>query len=430
MTTEQWIQQLNHPDKEMRLDAVEELNRQVRAGKLPVVERTEECNNHVHSQYSFSSYSPSMIAWKAYQAGLRTCGIVDHDSVSGCLEFREACKILGVVPTIGFEIRLTWEDTPLKDQVFNNPDQRSVGYFPIHGVPLAALPRIQQFLEPIRREREQRNRRMTEKIDAILSDYQIHLNFDEHVIPISKWMEGGTITERHLLHAAGQQILKKYGRGEPVIRFLEDELHIHLNNSARGYLMETENPCYEYDVTNILKGFFSEKMYVPATKEETPDVRTIIPYLNELGCIPTYTYLGDVRGESVTGDKKPQKFEDDILDDLVYYAHQYGMQGLSYAPSRNSKDQVQRVRDLCSRYQMLEICGEDINQPRQPFVNTTMSAEEKKLFNDTTWAIIGHESIVQQNPGGGILSEEAKKAYPDLADRINVFRKAGMKYYG
>jgi hypothetical protein len=54
--------------------------------------------------------------------------------------------------------------------------------------------------------------------------------------------------------------------------------------------------------------------YIDAT-EECPDVREVIALSKKIGAISAYAYLGDV-GDSVTGDKKPQKFEDDYLDEL------------------------------------------------------------------------------------------------------------------
>ena len=178
--------------------------------------------------------------------------------------------------------------------------------------------------------------------------------------------------------------------------------------------------------TYILKGFFSEYMYVDATEEETPDVRTAIPYLNSLGCIPTYTYLGDVRGAAVTGDKKVQKFEDDILDELFQYSYEYGMRGFSFAPSRNSEEQIRRVRTLCEKYQMLEVCGEDINQPRQSFIIKHTSDEDRRFFNDSTWAIIGHEIMTARDVRNSIISDETREKYPDMRERIEIYKKVAL----
>ncbi|HIY01760.1 MAG TPA: PHP domain-containing protein [Candidatus Blautia faecipullorum] len=425
MKLETALKSLNHKDRQTRLESVRRISRGIKNDELLPVNRRNECNNHVHSQYSFSPYSPSMIAWKAYRSGLSTCGIIDHESVAGCGEFREACRLLGIVPTIGFEIRLNWNHTILKDRMFNNPDQKSVGYFPIHGVPFSRLPEIEKFLYPIRQERFRRNQKMVKNIDSILHNYGLELDMDWDVIPVSKWLEGGNITERHLLYATAKKLLQKYRPGQEMISFLKNRLGIQMSETSESYLTQTENPFYDFDVTNILKGFFSEYMYVNASETETPDVEKAIPYLKKIGCIPTYTYLGDVKTESVTGDKKPQKFEDDILDEMLALLRSYGMGALSYAPRRNDSHQINMVRKLCKKYDMMEVAGEDINQPRQPFVNLHLDNEIKKYFDLTTWAIIGHEKMADVSLDDGFFSKKTIKKYPELSERLKVYEKFG-----
>ena len=212
MKLETALKSLNHQDRQVRLESIQRISSGIRNDELLPVKRKNECNNHVHSQYSFSPYSPSMIAWKAYRSGLSTCGIIDHESVAGCREFQEACRILGIVPTIGFEIRLNWNHTPLKDKMFNDPDQKSVGYFPIHGVPVSKLAEIERFLQPIRQERYRRNQKMVKNIDSILRNYGLGLDFDWDVIPVSKWSERGSITERHLLYATAKKLANAQDR--------------------------------------------------------------------------------------------------------------------------------------------------------------------------------------------------------------------------
>lgn len=421
------LKSLNHQNRDVRLESIHRISSGIKNDELLPVKKRNECNNHVHSQYSFSPYSPSMIAWKAYKAGLSTCGIMDHESVAGCMEFREACKALGIVPTIGFEIRLHWNHTPLKGYMFNNPDQKSVGYFPVHGVPVSRLREIEDFLNPIRQERMERNKKMVKNIDAILHNYGLELDFDWDVIPVSKWAEKGSITERHLLYATAKKIRQKYKPGQEMVSFLQDRLDIQLSDTSRNFLMQEDNPYYDFDVTNILKGFFSEYMYVNATEKETLPVEEVIPYLRKIGCIPTYTYLGDVKKESVTGDKKTQKFEDDILDKMLGLLQVYGMGALSYAPRRNDKKQIHMVRELCKKYNMMEVAGEDINQPRQPFVNTGLESEIKAYFDKTSWAIIGHEKMAEKDQEDGFFSERTMKKYPNLYDRLEVYEKIGKE---
>ena len=44
-------------------------------------------NNHIHTSYSFSPYTPTSAVYFAWKAGLRTAGIMDHDSISGAKEW-------------------------------------------------------------------------------------------------------------------------------------------------------------------------------------------------------------------------------------------------------------------------------------------------------------------------------------------------------
>lgn len=417
------INKLNCDCKEERLEAVRKLSKLIAEGKLPAVPRKEECNNHVHSQFSFSPYSPSMIAWLAYENGLEVCGIIDHESVAGCREFIEACKMLGVVPTIGFEVRLSCVQTPMKGKRLNNQDQLSVGYFPVHGLPVQSINIVEEFLQPIRKAREKRNRKMTEKVNQMMKGYGIELDFDRDVVSISKWSQGGSVTERHILYALALQMIEKYGQGSGVVEFVERELSITLTEKAKGYLMDAENDIYAYDLTNVLKGYFSKAMYVEAEIEETPDVKTVLPFLNRIGCIPTYIYIGDIRGGANTpDDRKIQKFEDDHLEELFECLASYGLRAISYVPSRNDMDQVVRIRQLCRKYGMFEICGEDINQPRQSFICTHKTEADRNFFNNSTRALVGHEFLAEQDLSASFISDSTIEKFPNLDERMAYYK--------
>lgn len=421
---EKMEKQLNSNYKEERLQAAQELRKLITEGKIPAVLRKEECNNHVHSQFSFSPYSPSMIAWMAYKSGLKVCGIIDHESVSGCREFIEACRILGVIPTIGFELRLSCGQTPLKGKRLNNQDQLSIGYFPVHGLPVQSIDKVEEFLQPIRRAREKRNRKMTEKLNHMMKGYGISIDFDQDVIPVSKWDQGGSITERHILYALALAMIQKLGIGMGIVGFVENELSIPLTEKARGYLADTENEVYAYDLTNVLKGHFTNAMYVETEIEETPDVRTVLPFLNRLGCIPTYIYIGDTRGGSnMPDDRKVQKFEDDHLEELFECLSSYGLRAVSYVPSRNDVDQVMRIRKICRQYGMFEICGEDINQPRQSFICSHKSEADRDFFNSSTRALVGHEFLADQDLSASFISDQTVERIPDLDERVDYYKR-------
>jgi len=100
-----------------------------------------EVNCHVHTIYSFSPYSPSAAAARARASGLAAVGIMDHDSIAGAGEMREAGRVLGIATTAGVELRVSAAGTLLEGRKINNPDSTGVFYMMIHGVPARSVPR-------------------------------------------------------------------------------------------------------------------------------------------------------------------------------------------------------------------------------------------------------------------------------------------------
>ena len=92
-------------------------------GKIPYPKKMGYINNHIHTTYSFSPYSPTKAIWMAFNAGLATAGIMDHDTISGAGEFIEAGRIMGMATTIGIECRVDFSKTPIGGRRINNPDQ-------------------------------------------------------------------------------------------------------------------------------------------------------------------------------------------------------------------------------------------------------------------------------------------------------------------
>jgi hypothetical protein len=173
------------------------------------------------------------------------------------------------------------------------------------------------------------------------------------------------------------------------------------------------------DLLGLFKAELLPVVYEPATDELVP-VRTALDFAASHGIIAAYPYLGDV-GESVTGDKKAQRFEDAYLDELFVLLADLGVRAVTYMPSRNTPAQLDRLRSLCVRYDMLEISGEDINQPSQPFVCEAMRRPGFEGLYDAAWALIGHEQCTEVDPEDGMFADRTLKRMPALADRVRYF---------
>ena len=120
--------------------------------------KNDEVNNHVHTSYSFSPYTPAGAAFHAWKAGLNAVGIMDHDSISGANEIIEACKVLEIGSTAGFEVRVNMNGTSMEGKKLNNPDSVNIDYMAVHGVPQSKFESVESFLAPLLAERNKRNR--------------------------------------------------------------------------------------------------------------------------------------------------------------------------------------------------------------------------------------------------------------------------------
>ena len=169
---------LNDPNRAVRLDALRRLKQLVDKGEIAAPARGNDVNNHIHTTYSFSPYSPSKAAWMAYSAGLSTAGIMDHDSISGAREFIEAGEILGLPVTIGAEVRASFNGTPFEGRKINNPDQNSCAYLALHGVPHSRIDALVAYLDPLRQARAKRNRQMTENLNHLLTTSGVGLDYE------------------------------------------------------------------------------------------------------------------------------------------------------------------------------------------------------------------------------------------------------------
>ena len=361
-------------------------------------------NNHIHTTYSFSPYTPAAAVEAAMKSGLKTAGIIDHDSVGGAKEFIEAGQRFGMPVTVGVECRVDMSATPLNGKRLNNPDQKSVAYVTMHGIPHQNIDKVDAFFAPYREKRNQRNRIMCQNISTLTAPYHITLDFDRDVLPLAT----ATVTERHILFALVKKIVAIYDTPEKVVDFICNTMDISLSEKVKAQILAgRETPeFYEYDILGALKGNMVEKFYVDAT-DELPDVREFIKVAHENGAVAAYAYLGDI-GDSVTGDKKAQKFEDDYLDLLFEVIADLGFDAVTFMPSRNTPAQLDRLMAMCEEKGFFQISGEDINTPRQSFICKAYENPKFQHLVDAAFMLIAYENAATED----IAS--AKKQYPQM----------------
>jgi len=383
------IENLNNDKSDERLNSLRVLKNAIDKGDIQKPLFFNDVNNHIHTTYSFSPYSPSKALFMAYMNGLKTAGIMDHDSAAGCEEFIQAGQILDMPITCGIEVRARMDKTELNGRKINNPDQDSVAYVALHGIPHQHIKTIQDFMAPYRKYRNIRNKNMCDKINQIFKKYDILLDFEKEVLPLSLYTKGGTVTERHISYALALKLLDKFPKGKALISFYKDTLKLPLSSKNEQLLNDESNPVYEYDLLVAIKSDLISLFYIDAY-DECPDVHDIIELSRKTKAISAYAYLGDV-ANSVTGDKKPQEFEDSYIDKLFDVLKKLGFDAVTYMPSRNTKEQLIKVKALCEKNDFFQISGEDINSPRQNFVCKAMRDPFFDNLRVSTYALIKHE---------------------------------------
>ncbi len=385
-----------------------------------------EVNNHIHTSYSFSPYTPAEAAYGAWRSGLDAAGIVDHESVSGCDEMLEAGKRIGMAITSGCEFRVDASGTALEGRRINNPDSDGLLYMVIHGIPHHRRSEIEDFLTPIRESRNARMGRQVKTLNGILKAASLPvLDFDADVAAISRTTEGGSITERHILFALARKMEGLFGRGEALISALKSSFELEIPAMMVDKLSDDSNPHFLYDLLGLFKGSLVPLFFEQPESVECPPVKVATALADRIGAIAAYPYLGDV-SESPTGDKKAQKFEDDWLDELFDALPGLGYRAVTYMPPRNSREQLARVKGLCAEKGLMEISGVDINSSRQIFRCPEVTLPEFTHLNDRTWALIAHEHLASRG-GPGLFDSDSPLAEASLEIRLDIYTRMGRK---
>lgn len=419
------VELLNHSDRETRLTALQNLAEYTDLCSAPF---TEEVNNHVHTRYSFSPYSPSAVAYYARLAGLKVVGSVDHESVGAAREIKEAAAALGMGATVGCEVRANFRDTPFETRRLNNPDTVGNAYMVVHGIPEGSIDSFAQRLKPLNEAREARNRRQLDRLNDIVRGDLGTLSYVDDVRPLSWADAGGSVTERHILYALALRVMESVPAANYIGRFLRDRLQISLTDQIQKRIEDKDNPHRAYDLLGAFKAAFVPQFFVQPDDTECPPVREITTLARELGAIPAYAYLGDV-GESPTGDKKAQQFEDAFVEELFSALPELGFEAVTYMPPRNTKRQLQRVQELAGAHGLMEISGVDINSSRQSFHCPEVLQPEFRHLIESTWALVGHEKATESDVTRGIFGRAATgrtgSESAGLAERITRFAALG-----
>ena len=76
---------------------------------------------------------------------------------------------------------------------------------------------------------------------------------------------------------------------------------------------------------------------------------------------------------------------------------EYGFDAITYMPTRNTAEQLDRLTKLCEEHGFFQISGEDINSPRQSFRCKALDNPAFGHLIDATYTLIGYETMASQD---------------------------------
>lgn len=245
-----------------------------------IVDATNTIDLHTHSTASDGLYAPAELVRLAHEAGLRTIGLVDHDTTNGLGEAIAAGKALGVTVVPGIEV-----NTELPNR---QGEAHMLGYYLQY-----EQPAFQQSLSLLRDARERRGERMVEQ----LRSQGINITW-ERVRAIAQGSVGRPHVARALIESGYatdvSDAFNKYlmpGKPGYVPRYkLTPEEAIRLIKSVRGVPV-LAHPADISDLEEkllpalVMGGLQGIECYYGAYDEAT--VRRLLKLADDYGLVPT-----------------------------------------------------------------------------------------------------------------------------------------------
>jgi len=404
---------LDSLDPEEREKALELLLEEVENGKVILPAPTERLNLHCHTFFSYNSYgySPSKFAWLARKAGLAVAGIMDFDVLDGLEEFLKASRMLGLKACVGMETRVFVPE--FSDKVINSPGEPGIAYHIGVGFPKAQMHGwLKEFLVNLKKIAQERNRALTERVNAYLSP--IELNYEQDVIPLTP---AGNPTERHISLAFARKAGEVFTDKKKLLQFWAEKLG---SDFEACDLPEGRNFLDAIRAKTMKRGGMG---YVQPDAGAFPKMEKTNEFILASGGIPTLAWL-DGTSE---GEKEMER--------LLEVAMKSEVAAINIIPDRNYtpgvKDEkltnLYRIVELAEEQNLPVVVGTEMNSSGQELVDDFDSEELSPLlpvFLKGGYIVYAH-SVLQQRAGLGYTSRWAQENFASGEARMGFFKKLG-----
>lgn len=362
MQTEKIVSVLNGHTRYKRAKLLKKLRKEVSE-----ITPTKMVNPFVRSIYSFSNHSPSMMAYLAYKSNLGLIGIFDMESLEGYKEFEKGCKLFEIHSVLGTDVQV---QAHIADSKGSN-----CGFM---GIADKYVKNVGKFLKPYREAHHARVSEMVDRINKKLKALGTKLSFVKDVYVLSKYIRGGTITEKHVWLALSKKLISVYGKGEKLVDKLKgivEEISVEDN----ALLLDLTNPFYEYDLAKFLKLNFAIEQKFSGNHKD------VIEFANSIEALSLY----ELRFKTTMP-----------IDKVVSLVKQEGYDIFAFDPRIMDEENIAKTVELCEEQEIIALPLEIIDFPRKKFDSCITNKEILAKLEKNAWAVAGHELLVDRGEGG------------------------------
>lgn len=363
MQTEKLVGTLNTKNRIYRYRMLKKLRKEV--GEIDISsDKTSLC---MRSTYSFSSYSPSMLAYLTYKSGIGLAGILDVATVEGVKEFVKGCKLFSVHSCAGVDLKT-------KPHIADN-DYSVCGFI---GVGQQNLKTINKFLRPYRDAFKEQVSLTVNELNKKIAGLKIKISVSKDVLPLTKIFSGGTVTDRHVWLACSKKFVSVFGKTK-VLEKLQD-FGLEFSEHEKELLSDYDNNFYEFDLARIIKEKFKLTSKIKSYYKE------IVDFAKNVNALSFYELRSSVQGRE---------------EEVVSRIKECSYDAIAFNPRKISSEECEKLVSLCEENSLIALSLEIIDFPRKKF-DTALSGELSEKLNKNAWAVAGHQLSVERG-GRGIF---------------------------
>lgn len=379
MQDEQLVEKLKDRRRSARLKALKALAKQEEF----IDENFAELNANVQHRTLYSCFdaTPSLAAYRLAKNGFPVISIVDYASLSGAKELDQATEILKTAHYTGAEVECL-------DEKGNQRTLLSIG-----------IPRknIKPFNFDLFFYRKLKNDYADSLVAALNARFKkYYIKFDAPKRDFFK-----TTGTEDIYYLLAEAIVAKFNDAAQITEFLVNELSLDLSERELDRLEDLSNAYYVNDLATALFRKFKIKLPQRKYKRVSDFVATSDSY-GGISCLK----LGEDLDETISFAKnnriKCVFFDSDKL-------------AANASPSE--------IYDKCIENGLLPLARVVLARPRKKLEHKFENQELADKYNETAFAVIGHEISSSIDVGDGLFSPRSIENTPDLKDRIRLFSR-------